>query len=74
MRERHAELLHVHDRTLEQDLELAECCLSLVEARVFRERPLERVRAILNRMPRALDPVTRDRVAALRERLTQLER
>jgi len=73
-RERYAELLHVRDRTLEQDLELADCCLALVEARVFRERPLERVRAILNRLPRELDAATQDRIATLRERLKRTGR
>ena len=73
-RERYAELLHVRDRTLELDLELADCCLALVEARVFRERPLERVRAILNRPPRELDAATQDRIATLRERLKRTGR
>jgi Probable zinc-ribbon domain len=72
-RERYAELLHLRERTLEQNLELADCCLSLVEASVFRERPLERVRSILKRVPPDLDAATRDRVAALRERLAGLD-
>ena len=73
MRERYAELLHVRERTTEQNLELADCCLSLVEARVFRERPLERVRSILRRVPPDLDAATRDSVEALRERLALLD-
>ena len=67
LRERYADLLHVRERTPEQELELAEACLTLVEAGVSGVRPLERVRAILKRLPQ-------DRVAALRERLAQLER
>lgn len=74
LRERYAELLHVRDRTLEQELALAECCLTLVEARVFGERPLERVRAVLNRVPHELAAAARDRVAELRERLARLDR
>lgn len=68
-RERYAELLHVPDRTIEQSLELADCCLALVEAGVFRERPLERVRSILKRIPRELDSVTRARLEELSDRL-----
>jgi hypothetical protein len=72
-RERYGELLHVPDRTIEQSLELADCCLSLVEAGVFPERPLQRVRSILTRLPPELEPVTRAQLEGLWARLAMLE-
>jgi hypothetical protein len=45
------ELFHVPDRTVEQNLEMAEYALSLIEAGVFAKRQLERVRAIPKKAP-----------------------
>jgi hypothetical protein len=50
-RQRYEELFHVQERTLEEDLEMAECALSLVEAGVFGKRQIERVRSTLNKAP-----------------------
>ena len=50
-RERYEELFHVLERSVEQNLEMAECCLTLVEDAVFHLRQLERVRMLLNRIP-----------------------
>ena len=50
-RQRDEDLYHVQQRTPEQDLEMAECALSLVEAGVFGSRQLERVRGILKKAP-----------------------
>ncbi|MBN2024806.1 MAG: zinc-ribbon domain-containing protein [Pirellulales bacterium] len=52
-RERYEEIFHVQERTTEQNIEMAECCLCLVEAAVFPPRQLERVRMLLNRVPDA---------------------
>lgn len=52
-RGRYEALVHVADRTAEQDLEMAECCLLLVEAGVFGRRRTEHVRALLKRAPAA---------------------
>ena len=46
-RERYEELFHVPHRTTDEALEMADCCLSLVEASVFHARQIERVRALL---------------------------
>jgi putative zinc ribbon protein len=73
-RERYAELLHVPDRTTEQNLEWADCCLTLVEADVFPVRPLERVQSVLKRISAELDRDTRDRLEELRARVAMLER
>jgi hypothetical protein len=47
---RYEELCHVHDRTREENLELAECALSLVEAGVFGKRQIERIRGTLKKI------------------------
>lgn len=48
-REKYEELFHIADRTVEQNLEMAECCLNLIEASVFHRQQLERVRMLLKR-------------------------
>jgi hypothetical protein len=48
-RESYEDLFHVADRTPEQDLEMAECCLKLIEAGVFGRRQTERIRMLFNR-------------------------
>ena len=50
-RQRYEELFHVSERTVDENLEMAECCLSLIEASVFNNRQAERVRMLLNRIP-----------------------
>jgi hypothetical protein len=66
-RHRYEELFHVHERTPEQNLDMAECALSLVEAGVFGKRQLERVRGTLKKVPS--DP----QLQALWERVHALE-
>ena len=67
-RQRYEELFHAQERSSEQNLEMAECSLSLVEAGVFGKRQLERVRGILKKLPS--DP----KLQALWERVHALER
>lgn len=67
IRQRYEDLFHVDVRTSEQNLELAECALSLAEAGVFGLRQLERVRAILKRAPADA------RLQALWQRMKDLE-
>ena len=66
-RERYEELFHVPDRTAEQNFEMADCCLSLVEADAFHKQKLQHIRAILKRIPEL-------KVQTLWERLHALER
>ena len=73
-RERYEELFHVADRTAEQDLEMADGCLSLVEAHVFHKRKLQHVRAILKRIPPDSKEGAELKVQTLWERLHALER
>lgn len=50
MRERYEELFRAPERSVPQDLELAECSLSLIEGGVFHKRQLQRVRMILKKL------------------------
>jgi len=46
-RQRYEELFHVHERTSEQNRDLALSALSLIESGAFGKRSLERVRSVL---------------------------
>jgi uncharacterized protein YbaR (Trm112 family) len=48
---RYEDLIHVSDRTTEENLEMADCSLALIEEGIFDRRQTEQVRAILNRLP-----------------------
>ena len=73
-RERYEELFHIADRTAKQDLDMADCCLSLVEAHIFHKRKLQDIRAILNRIPSDSRQGAELKVQSLWERLHALER
>ena len=73
-RERYEELFHVANRTIEQQLEMADCCLSLVEADVFPKRQLQHVRALLKRLPPGTEEDPGAELKRLWERLNTLER
>lgn len=46
-RARYEELFHVQDRTSSEMLEMAECCLSLIEERIFNKRQKQQVHKLL---------------------------
>lgn len=48
VRERYEELFHVPERSPEQNLEMADCCLMLIEASLFHRRQTQHVRMLLN--------------------------
>jgi hypothetical protein len=73
-RERYEELFHVADRTAEQNLEMADCCLSLVEAHVFHKQKLQHIRTILKRIRSDSEEGTELKVQTLWKRLHTLER
>jgi len=50
-RERYEQLFHVEPRTPAENLEMAECCLAMIEASVFSRRQTERVRMLLRGVP-----------------------
>jgi hypothetical protein len=72
-RERYEELFHASERTIDQDLEMADCCLSLVEASVFHKRQVERVRMILKRVPAQATQSLGHRAEALWKRVFAVE-
>ncbi len=70
-RKRYEQLSHVASRNLEETLEMADCCLMLIEEAVFHQRQAERVRMLLGRVPEA---AKRDRrVTDLTARLRAVE-
>jgi hypothetical protein len=72
-RERYEELFHISARTIEQDLEIVDCCLSLVEASVFHKRQLQHMRMILKKLPSELTENSQTRFNDLWSRLLALE-
>lgn len=71
LRQRYEELFHVANRSADENLEMADCCLGLVEKKVFHRRQLERVRALLGKLPEAVR--AQAACVALRARLAQCE-
>lgn len=49
-RERYEQLIHLPGRSAEETLEMADCCLTLIEEAVFHARQTEHVRMLLNRV------------------------
>lgn len=49
-RKRYEELFHVPVRSINEDIEMADCCLSLIESSVFTLKKLQLVRALINRI------------------------
>jgi hypothetical protein len=70
-RQRYEELFGKPSPTDDERLEMAECCVSLIEASIFSPRQHERVRMLLNRVPDVPRHVTRKK--RLLARLQKLE-
>ncbi len=51
LRERYEQLFHVPARSVAETLEMADCCLTLIEEAIFHFGQLERVRMLLHRIP-----------------------
>ena len=71
--ERYVELFHVSERTTDENLEMAACCLSLIEANVFHMRQTERIRMLLKRISAEWEAKTDNRFNELWVRLLALE-
>ncbi len=71
-RQRYEELFHVAKPSAEELLEMAECCASIIEAKLFSPRQCEHVRALLHRVPEL--PRYARRREELLERVRKLER
>ena len=70
-RERYEELFHVPARSAEEHLEMADCCLSLIEADIFDPRQTAHVRELLKRADALSGPT--ESSMQLRARLTAVE-
>jgi hypothetical protein len=70
LRKRYEHLLHMTDRTAEETLELADCCLSLVESTAFSLQKLQCVRMLLNQLSSDERSTIRPRTAELVARLS----
>ena len=71
-RERYEDLFHVQARTPAENLEMADCCLALVEEGLFNTRQTGRVRQLLKQVERQIGPTAASE--SLRKRLAAIER
>lgn len=72
-RDRYVELYHIKDRTTDENLEMAACCLSLIEAAVFHKRQTERVRMLINQITDEGDDIKQHQIEELKRRLLAIE-
>jgi len=72
-RERYEQLFHVPNRTSDEDLEMAECCLSLIEASAFGNRQTQRVRMLLNRVQPGCNNKSQTRCKDILARVVAIE-
>jgi hypothetical protein len=70
-KERYEELFHTQNRNDDQNLEMAECCLTLIENKVFHLRQTEHVRLLLKQASEKSR--LKERYTELTARLHQLE-
>jgi hypothetical protein len=70
-RHRYEELLHKQQRSIEEDFQMAECCIELIESGLFHNRQTERIRMLLNRIARNGD--VDQRYIGLRNRVVAIE-
>jgi hypothetical protein len=71
--QRYEELFHEPNKTDDQNLEMAECCLTLMELSIFSQRQTQRVRMLLNKVADATDVRLRSRRDNLLARVRALE-
>jgi hypothetical protein len=72
-RQRYEELFQEPNRTGDQTLEMAECCVELMEASIFGTRQAQRARTLLNKFSAATDAATRSKCEELLARVRALE-
>jgi Probable zinc-ribbon domain len=71
--QRYESLFHISERTFDQNLEMADCCLLLIEADIFHSRKLQFVRMLLKNNLVDINKNAAVKVNDLRERLRLLE-
>jgi hypothetical protein len=72
-RRRYESLFHVQTRSIEENLEMAQCCLNLIQAGLFHRRQTERVRMLLNDIPINQGPDVEKRREGIRQAINLIE-
>lgn len=72
-RRRYEELFHGDRRTIDENLEMAECSLALLEDGAFHRRQTERVRMLLNNLPDDRDETAERRYNDIQRRPLRIE-
>ena len=72
-RRRYEELFHREQRTVDENLEMAECSVALIEGGIFHHRQTECVRMLLNALPDDRDETTGRRYNDIKQRLVGIE-
>ena len=72
-RRRYEDLFHRDNRTLDENIEMAECSVSLIENGVFHPRQTERIRLLLNCISDNRDNAVDRRYNDIRQRVLEIE-
>lgn len=72
-RRRYEVLFHIPEKTAEQALEMADCCLQLISDGVFTQKQTERIRMLLNIAKRLASEDQHLQVSSLYERVIAVE-
>jgi hypothetical protein len=72
-RELYETLFHPHDRTIDETLQMADACLTLIEAGIFSTQQTQRARSLLNAVPDDADIRKRPGYARLKQRAAAAE-
>lgn len=72
-RELYDSLFHVPDKTIEQSIQMADACLAMIEAGIFTVRQTQRVRCLMNTIPKDAEVREQSYFKALLERLVAVE-
>jgi hypothetical protein len=70
---RYEDLFHRDDRTVDENIEMAECSISLIENGVFHHRQTEHIRMLLNCISEDRDNAGNQRADDIRRRVLEIE-
>jgi len=73
MRRRYEDLHHLENRTIEENIEMAECSVTLIEGGLFHPRQTERVRMLLNCIASQCVESNNGRIEGIRRRVLKIE-
>lgn len=72
-RERYEELFHLPERTVEENLEMAACCLTLIESKTFGRASANQIRMLFNRVRKQSPDKAENLLKGLSQRLEKIE-